>query len=266
MLITDRFVMLNFPKTGSAFTRDALKQLHRPGRIRQAMEYRGWMKPGLTEHLMLPYFFTETQTASEGLVNSEHGVLLQIPQAHRHKPVFSIVRDPIKRLVSAYEFRSWAKHPIPDLDQAMQWFPNFPDLSFEDFFRMNRELILPYIQPEKMQVQVGPLTTQFIRFYAREPVRTMLSLRENTDLRKDYELHFPQIHFLHTENLNQELHDLLLRLNYSSKRIAFILEKKKKNTTGRSRTRYLTPEQTAQVHQSERFFYQLFPEYLHSEA
>lgn len=261
MLITDNFVMLNFPKTGSAFARDAIKRLHRSTGLRAALERRGLMRSSLQELLMKPYFFTATQGVTIP-TNSEHGVYSQVPAAHQAKPVITVMRDPEKRMVSAYEFRSWAKHPIPNAEQVVEWFPSFPDISFEQFIRMNQELILPYIQPNGMQVKVGPLTTKFIRMYARDPRKTMLALRENTDLRKDYDQHFPKIHFLHTENLNQELYDLLLQFGYPSNKIAFILEKQKMNTTGRSRNTYLTPELTSRLQHSERFFYQLFPEYL----
>ncbi len=253
--------MLNFPKTGSAFARDAIKRLHRSTGLRAALERRGLMRSSLQELLMKPYFFTDTQGETIPS-NSEHGVYFQVPLEHRGKPVVTVMRDPAKRLVSAYEFRSWAKHPVPNLEQAVHWFPAFPEISFEEFFRMNRELTLPYIQPEGMQVQVGPLTTQFIRMYAHDPVKTMLALRGDTDLRTAYDQHFPKIHFLHTENLNQELHDLLLQFGYPSNKIAFILEKQKMNTTSRSRNTYLTPEMTSRLQHSERFFYQLFPEYL----
>ncbi|MCC6841429.1 MAG: hypothetical protein IT230_14815 [Flavobacteriales bacterium] len=263
MLITDKFVMLNFPKTGTAFARDALKHLHRPGGLRSRLEAIRVLRPALQELLMKPFFFTQEHAGSIDRDRSEHGVFIQVPEQHRHKPVVTVVRDPLERLVSLFEFRSWAKYPMPDREQATTWFPQFPDLSFSEFFQLNQVLALPNIQPTGMQVEVGPLTTQFIRFYARDPRKTILSLREDTDLRKDYDLHFPKIRFIHTENLNRELHSLLLEFGYPKKKIAFILEKEKMNTSKRTRATYLTPELIAQLHHSERFFYQLFPEYLH---
>ncbi len=214
---------------------------------------------------MKPYFFT-VQHAATGRLHSEHGVYHQIPGPHRAKSLFTVVRDPLQRLVSLYEFRSWAKYPVPDREQVARWYPQFPDLSFEDFFRLNQELILPFIQPPGMQIRVGPLTTQFIRFYAHNPLKTILSLREGTDLQKDYDLHFPRIRFLHTENLNQEMHDLLLQFGYPARKIKFILDKERMNTTARSRSTYWTPELVNAIHENERFFFQLFPEYLNDGA
>lgn len=262
MLITDNYVMVNFPKTGSSFTRDAIKRVHTTGGLRGAMEKTGLVKPRLQELLMVPFYFTKQQEAANGQPDSEHGCVVQIPAAHRSKPVVSVVRDPMARIVSAYEFRSWARHPFPSLEQVTAWFPHYPDLSFEEYIRWGHELSLPFAQPAGARTAIGPLTTQFIRFYARDPLKTFLALRDDTDLRKDYDLHFPKIHFVHTENLNRELHDLLLQLGYPREKIAFILEKEKTNTSPRTRSSYLTPELVARLHHSERFFYQLFPEYL----
>lgn len=262
MLITDQFVMINFPKTGSAFSRDALKRIHKTGNLRRALERRGFAKPALRELLMVPFYFTKEQESANGRPDSEHGCVTQVPADHRGKAIVSVMRDPVSRLVSLYEFRSWAKHPFPGKQQLTEWFPKFPNLSFEEFYRYIHELSLSFAQPPGLQTEVGPLTTQFIRFYARDPLKTILSLREDTDLRKDYDLHFPKVHFLHTENLNRELHSLLLEFGYPKEKIAFILEKEKMNTSERTRAAYLTPELIARLHRSERFFYQLFPEYL----
>lgn len=265
MLITNKFVMLNFPKTGSTFARRALNQVHQPGRIRRILEDYKVLAPAVEEQLMMPYFFTEIHRQATGDASSQHGVYSQIPAAHKNKVVATVIRDPFKRLVSLYEFRSWAKHPIPDSVQVKKWFPNFPDLSFNEHFSYTQEHTLPYVLPEGMQVEVGSLTAQFIRFYAHDPLKTMLALREDTDLRRDYDLHFPKIHFLHTENLNQDLHDFLLELGYPATRIAFILSKKKVNTTTRSKPSYFTQELFDEFQRKERFFFQLFPEYLRAD-
>lgn len=262
MLITNKFVKLNFPKTGSTFARNAIKQVHQAKGIRKHLERAELIRPKLQELLMLPYFFTDVHSKAIGISNSQHGVFVQIPLQHKHKPLLTVVRDPLLRLVSLYEFRSWARHPIPSLAQARKWFPNFPDITFEEFFIYNQTHITPYTQPAGVQVDIGPFTTQFIRFYAVDPVRTIQALRENTNLADEYDHHFPKIRFIHTENLNAELFEFLLELGYPADDIAFIKDKEKMNTTQRSRGNYLTSDMVTAFQQSERFFYQLFPEYL----
>lgn len=263
MLISNKFVLLNFPKTGSTFARHAMHQVHRrrlPGRV---LERAGVLKPPVTEFRVHPYFFTQIHSATGNV--SQHGTYIQIPAAHRSKPVVTVVRDPLTRIVSLYEYRDWQTRHFPNLEWLKQQFPHFPDLSFEEFVDMQQRAV-PFAQPPGLQIAIGPLTTQFIRFYARDPMKTIMALREDTDLRKDYDLHFPKIHFLHTENLNQELHDLLLHFGYSPSKLAFILQKGKVNVSKRSRRSYITPQIKDTIQKSERFFYQLFPEYRSPEA
>jgi hypothetical protein len=262
MLITDKFVMLNFPKTGSAFARDTLKKVHQPSGITAALMRLGLAQPTLQEHLTKPFFFTKEHSASIDRDRSEHGVYMQIPSEHRGKTLMTVVRDPMKRIISLYEFRSWAKYPIPDRTTVTNWFPHFPELDFNEYFDMLMHRSLPYVQPEGLSVAIGPLTTQFIRFYARDPMKTILSLRDGTDLRKEYDLHFPKIQFLHTEDLNRELHQFLVTCGYPSNKIDFILDKQKMNTTVRTRPEYFSSAHISDLVNLERFFYQLFPEYL----
>ncbi|MCB0764782.1 MAG: hypothetical protein KDB84_08765, partial [Flavobacteriales bacterium] len=64
------------------------------------------------------------------------------------------------------------------------------------------------------------------------------------------------------ENLSTELFDYLTELGYPRSRIDFILSMDKVNTTKRSRPEYFTPQHQEQIRHSERFLFQLFPEYL----
>jgi len=81
MIITDDFVMLNFPKTGSSFAREALKRLYANRNIIE---------------LMLPKI---TEKRYRDRVD-QHGTFRQIPLAHKNKPVLSITRNPLSRFQS----------------------------------------------------------------------------------------------------------------------------------------------------------------------
>jgi hypothetical protein len=261
MLITRKFVMINFPKTGSTFARKVLLRVHEPSPMQRWLLRTGLAKPGLEELLMRKFFFTEAEAKSKPNID-QHGTYSQLPERHRNKVVMSVARDPEERLFSAYEFRAWERKPFPSMELLMGRYPRFPKLSFEEYFEMNQVFSAPFAQPPGMQVHIGPMTTQFIRFYARDPLKTILSLRENTDLRRDWDLHFPKITFLHTEDLNNELHDFLLKMGYAPKEIAFIREEGKVNATPRSRKEYLTPALRDTFRHNERFLFQIFPEYL----
>lgn len=259
MLATKDFVMINFPKTGSTFARNALMRVYEPTRLQRLLGRIGVKKPTIVEYLMKQDFFTEVHARSNPVVE-QHGAVSQIPLEHIGKPILSVVRNPLDRLISIFEFRNWVERPFPDQQTLEGWFPHFPELSFDEFLEMSHRAVA-YAQPEGMRTQVGMMTTQFIRFYAHDPLKTMLALRDDTDLVKDYDQHFPKVHFLHTESLSKELHQYLFQLGIPEDRISFILDMKKLNTTKRSLPVYMTPGHVARIQQSERLLFQLFPEY-----
>ena len=55
MLITDKFVMINFPKTGSTFARKALMQVHAPSRAGRILQKLKLARPELEELFMLKF-------------------------------------------------------------------------------------------------------------------------------------------------------------------------------------------------------------------
>jgi hypothetical protein len=262
MLITERFVMINFPKTGSSFAREAIRQCHwHTPTLRQRIGWRlGRPQRMLKDLLMKPYHFNKA--FEERARPVAHGGVCQIPAEHRGKPIVTVVREPLARLVSLYEFRAWAQDPRPSLEEVKAAFPAFPDLSFADYFRMHLGIGYASAAPPGMRATVGPLTLHFIRLFAHDPLRTALALEDGMDLRRVYDQHFPRITFLRTERLNEELYRYLRGMGYPDRAVAFIRRKGKVNATGRSQERYFTPAMLEEYRWRERFFYQLFPDYL----
>ncbi len=261
MLITDRFVMINFPKTGSSFAREVIrKAMRHPGSLAQRIAWKlGKPRPTCTELLMKQRFFNPAFVETR---DEAHGAYCQIPAEHRHKVIMSVVREPASRLVSLYEFRGWTRKIRPSLEEIQAVFPHFPDLDFPEFYRLMMEVTHNASLPQGMRTELGPQTVQFIRFFARDPLATMLALRDDTDLRADWDKHFPAVRFLHTEDLNKELHAFLLEMGMSRASIAFVENKEKSNVTERTKATYLTDAMLDDLAWRERFLYQLFPEYL----
>ena len=77
---------------------------------------------------------------------------------------------------------------------------------------------------------------------------------------------FP-VHYLHTDNLNQELHDYLLQHGCKAEDLEFILQSGKifPPEGGRSEEekwqQYYTPELKAYVRHKERILFNIFPEF-----
>ncbi|MCB0792024.1 MAG: hypothetical protein H6595_02440 [Flavobacteriales bacterium] len=259
MFITDRFVMLNYPKTGSTFARRVLGELHGSGRVRAQLVRLGLVAPPM-EDMFGPRYRMHSADPEK---TTQHLVFAQIPEKHRHKPVLSIVRDPLSSILSAYEYRDWERYPPGSLNDLRADHPSFPDLGLPEFVRMSQKFMPRELLGDiPMQVDIGPGTIQFIRFYARSPRAYLEALRPGMDLATDHEKHFAPVRFLHTERLNQELHDALVQLGYDREKVAFILQRAPMNTTRKSAKDPWTPELIAHVVEKERLLFRYFPEYM----
>lgn len=82
MLVTDSFVMLNYPKTGSSFARKVIKDLY-------ARQPKSWFRRRWCKELILP----NIRTCG---ADDQHGCYSQIPPQYRNREVMSIVRNPFE--------------------------------------------------------------------------------------------------------------------------------------------------------------------------
>ncbi len=265
MIITDKFVMVNFPKTGSSFVRMVLKQIHEkynrlPNRI--------WRKLHLANKTLIELMLPKIDEKNSYGIKDQHGTYRQILEEHKQKTVVSIIRNPFDRYVSTYLYRWWEKYPPVDLEQMKRNFPNFPNLSFREYYEIiqlfGRENRLNGISPK---IELGLHTIQFIQFYFKEP-EEVLSIIDNDYIKqKMYLTDMAEIIFLHQENLNEELYEFLLGVGYPKKDISFIKEHKKVNVTARESNEmefnnFYTKELVEDILEKDRLLFELFPEYL----
>lgn len=259
MLITDKFVVLNYPKTGSTFVRNVIKDLHQSGPFRSVLVKWGFVKPHF-EDVKGPRFSLHDK---DPVKTTQHQVYAQVPDIHKHKPIVTVIRNPFDRLVSVYEYRDWVKHPPASIEEIRDKYPTYPDLDFAGFVSMRQEFLMKsFLGDIKLNMEIGPTTVQFIRFYARDPKAYLSFLHEGMDLTTDREKHFPEIEFLHTENLNADLHSFLMKMGYPGEKIKFILDRPPVNTTKRQPKPYFTQSIIDDVIHKERLLLGLFPEYL----
>jgi hypothetical protein len=231
VIITDRFVVLNNPKTGSSFVRTVLKKLHgyptadssRYERLLHRVGLRG--DRGFTE-LLLP-----NVNALRNGTRSQHGTYAQIPSAHRAKKIVSVVRDPFARILSNYRFGWWQRFPTVDPDTVARHFPHFPDLSFSEFLRLGDLDAQRRLSDGCREVQIGRQTVRFIEMFFRDPPAIFRRLDEEYLGSDRFLEDLPPIEFLRTERLNRDLHEFLRRHGYAEDRLAFIVEHERVNVT-----------------------------------
>ncbi|MFB6305498.1 MAG: hypothetical protein ABEH43_00640, partial [Flavobacteriales bacterium] len=83
MIVTDKFVMLNFPKTGSTFVRKVLKAIAKEDRTKGRYSL-GLRKPTFKEFEILKHPNIRVNNHRYGILD-EHGVYDQIPEEHKEK-------------------------------------------------------------------------------------------------------------------------------------------------------------------------------------
>ncbi len=266
MIITDDFVLLNFPRTGSTFLRDALKRLYAgegEGRRSLVRHCLGWTKPRMRE-LILPIDRTFSALARKR--RSQHGTYAQIPTRYRKLPVISVMRNPYDLYVSHYEFGFW-RNNLPS-GRRVPWGPaaDNPDLSFEEYIEMMYGPGLDdVLMGRERRADVGHLTVHFLKFFSREPERVIDALTDEYIDDQLFRDDLAPIRFLHLESLVEELRRFLEEMGHSMNRTTFLRDLPRQNEAhqrqGRHWSEYLTGGLRERIRRKERLLFLLFPEY-----
>ena len=104
MIITDSFVFLNYPKTGSTFVREALSELYK----KKQKKRWPWSRNKRYFEMYEAPDVREMSQQRYGNPNP-HGTYWQIPERAQHLPVYSVFRDPFRRVPSLYHYADWKK-------------------------------------------------------------------------------------------------------------------------------------------------------------
>jgi hypothetical protein len=204
MIITDSFVMLNYPKTGSTFARKVIKDLY-------ASVPRRWFHRPYCLDLILPNIRHEGEP-------DQHGCYCQIPKRYQKREVVSIIRNPYDRFLSGYEFRYWAYFPPRPIEVIQQSFPTFPNLTLDEY--------VDFFEQEYGSA-VGPQTFQFMQLFSRQlppKPKSIPSLKSVLDGVGD-------VTFLRQEYLASDLMAFLQRKGFSPEQTAFIATHERLNVT-----------------------------------
>lgn len=262
MLITDQFIMLNLPKTGSTFARTVIKELHAKRLSRQSYVSRVLQRLRLAKQpvcmdIMLP----NIKVSGVVMEPDQHGTYSQIPNEFRGLPVISVVRNPYTRFMSGYEFRWWEAHPPINASLLAENFPNFPDLSVDDYVRLNElDVIHGRLGGRKPNAEVGIQTVQFIQMFFKDPGRILKNLTDEYLDSVEAITDMAEITFLRQERLNEDLADFLSEMGYTNEEVDYARSREKVNVTppqNSDRNALWTPGSLDYVRRKERMIFRL---------
>ena len=245
LIVNNDFVYIHHPKTGGTFVTEMLRNIA---------------------------FETDDLNILEVPVPKHAGVRT-IPPEFQRLPIVINVRNVFEHYVSRYTFRWWAEpnraKNIFDLDKVEREYPGFPDLSFSDFLRMFNQWHLR-LNESKNRAQIltnrelGYNSREFIRLSSYDPMK----LLETFDALTDQELKekFKEFHFLRTENLSQDLYNLLKTYGVRENYLTLLLNAQpilpKKGGRGELKQtwpEYFSPEDIDFVLRRDRLYFRLFP-------
>lgn len=227
MIITDKFVLLNFPKTGSTFARTVIKKLHR---------YNDWTaRNPLTrqfKRLALAsgiYGFRELATPrmlNDGRMRiyDQHGTWRDMPDKYKRLPVVMVVRNPFDKIVSEFHF-GWLQANLTHIGDTpvKDLFPAFPELTFNEFLEVKDALAKFNLRDIEPKTLLGWETIQFIKMTFRDPVEAFATIDQGYIDRKEFIQDLPEnLTLLRNENLNEELGRFLRKVGYSDHATEFI--------------------------------------------
>jgi len=228
MLITDSFVWINFPKTGSTFARESLKKLYRIPWWDLAKKSR--MRGRWCQEALVPEMRPGVGNRHGRL--TPHGVVSQIPAEEVGKPVVSCLRNPCERLLSLYAYGDWRKTDQLPRPEALivADFPGFPELTFEQFVDyFHKEYGDSVIKVGREHVQVGPQSADFLRFFTNQEAGHGSFLSYESWEALEHEL--GKIIFIPQGKLSEDLPRLLERFGHSKQDVDFIRCKPRSNSS-----------------------------------
>ncbi len=255
MLITDDFVLLNLPKTGSTFACTVIKTMFlsriEPTLINRFLVYTKLKKTGFVE-LEMPH-------SSVRWHKNQHGSYYQIPSKHRNKTIASIIRNPYDRFESEYSFRWWIKHPLVKIETIKKQLAHYPEISLNEY-TVYREMVANHLKAQyriDKNLDIGVQTILFLRMFLRDPLNTFPKMTQSYFDSKRYLDDMPQVYFMQQENLKNDLRAFLSQYDFSKEELDIISKHEKVNVTKRSFSQsenYLTKEAIEHVTRSEEKF------------
>jgi hypothetical protein len=261
MTIGNKFIFLYIPKTGSSFTINVFTKINK--KLKGVNKFFFQRKKLQTE-------MVKSKNIKARFYNYEYDQHTTISQIDRgllkDKKIVSIIRNPYHAYVSRYEYGSYSNTKVLEIKEyqnlAKNNFPNFPDLTFNQFIDFSLLLAKDNLEKHikiRPKIELGILSLQFIQMFAYDP-KEVLRILDFDFFEKGFKAkYFPDILFLNNKNLSDELFDFLQNEGYPKSIISFIKVETKKNVSvSKPYETYLTKESVSKVKELEWFIFNFF--------
>jgi len=287
MIITNSFVWINYPKTGSTFVREVLREIYSKiesdsnlankkyipdfkyltNKIERKLKdfsigLKAEIHLGNQHRWMFEVLHPELRpfTGDRFGRPTPHGTISQIPKKYCDLPVVSAIRDPVSRYISSYNYADWKKSDqLPDSIQSIQSiFPDFPNLDFQTFLiYLDRYYRIGKCVIGSDVFDVGPLSYDFLSFFTTNALSEDKNFYFNdwNDLNNITD----KINFLKFSALNFDLYHLLLKIGFNQSEIPFILNKEPINQS--SKECILNNSNLNYIEDKEWLLYRIFGEF-----
>ena len=263
MIICDQFIVINFPKTGSSFVREVMKNIHLQ-RVKKNFFYKVFFKFGLIKSSYRELLLPNIRNSSMEMLADQHGTVSQIPIEYSDRKIISVIRNPYERFLSLFEFRWWAKYPPIERSLIDRHFPKFPNLSIDDYVKLC-ELTAHFRLNGNNPLNIGIQTIQFIQFFFKKPEFILKNmsidyLNSATLFKSD----IADIIFLRQENLRYELSEFIINHGYTKKEAVTILNYPNVNKTKKifdDRKKIWTPRAISYVEENEKLLFKISESY-----
>lgn len=246
MIITNEFVLLNLPKTGSTFSRTVLKKIfnerYKKLPASEKIKIRLRLSPPLFKELILPNIKVDYLKKQK---KDQHGTYSQIPDKYKDKTIVTIIRNPYERFISFYYWASWKKKI--DLTKAGMdnMFPNFPDLSMDEFADFQKYIAKKRKKQPFGNAQIGSQSIQFIQMYFKNPDMVLKNITDEYIDQNLWKKDLPEIRFLRQEFLNNDLKNFLIEKGFEDQ--AHIVDVSRKENINKRKANHGIDELSSKV-------------------
>jgi len=222
----------------------------------------GIVRPSI-EEILFPKLYGDYPRS----YRDQHGVYRQVPPQHRDKEIVSIVRNPLDKYLSSYVFGWWKGHPPFSAEEVKELYPNFPDLTFAEFYDLVHH---EKVDEDKLKSpeasRLGSYTRMFLVFFAKDPDEACRHVLSGGCLRDI----LPPIRFLRQENLRGDLAKFLSEKGYSDDQIKRVYDLKTQNVSPSSEKNSVGVEKLSAVAEKclrkDSAFLEMFSDYRNAIA